>query len=815
MRKKLTAIALAVFMAVVPVGSATAGEVTLDGTAYEEMQALPEENNVSEAAQDTGTISETSWENDAAVEMAEDTQADELFVEPGDDGFLLEEDSAFVQPEGAPSETEGTDGVTQTEDNWAGQPEDGTEIGPEGILVDDFLVGAEEVDPNQEGLTEEMAPELSENVVEQLAASGYASDAQAAKTRTYYAGQYVDSYGGQLSGEARNVYNAMKAAYVDSRGPVSNDEKLVITEELMITFAEQFPIANPTELEKAQESVRRIMQSAFDAFMYDYPEVFWMDASTFKDIFLSQTFPSAVIGVTLSPHMIYTGAGMEVVAFDQAVKTAYQSAIQGRDVSTASGKVKAIHDYLCNLLTYDEGTTALAKAYAHSAAGVFLSPTKRVVCEGYAKAFKLLCQEAGLESALVVGNAGGAHMWNYVKMDDGKWYVIDATWDDNSSNTPSTVYCLTGASSRGMSGYTIEAERTIYTNFSGSFYTQNFAAPILRRVGYESGAEDSHYHTWTIQRQNATCANYGTEYVNCSACNEKTLQVLELINHRFTNYVSDKNAGWNRDGTMTAFCENGCGTKNTVNDPGSARIPTIKVNVTSLTLKKGQSTSAVKISGLAKGDKIKSWKSDNTKIVKVNSKGKITAQKKTGNATVTVTLASGLKKSITVKVQSGAVRTTKITGVPKTLKLSLGKKKALAPVISPITSQEKVTYASSNKKVASVSSKGVITAKGSGKAKITVKSGSKKAVMTVTVPKMAPKKITNIAGSVTLKRGKSKTLNPKLSPSGSQAKITFISSNKSVASVSSKGKITAKKKGKAVITVKAGNVSVKCKVTVK
>ena len=809
MRKKLTAIALAVFMAVVPVGSATAGEVTLDGNAYEEMQAAPEENEPSEAGQDTELISDSAWDYDAAVEMEEDTLPDELFVEPGDEESVLDEDSAIVQPEGDPSEPEGTDGFTQPEEERAEQSDGGTEIGPEGILVDDFLVAAEAIDPNQEGLTEEVAPELLGNIVEQLATSGYASDAQAAKARTFYAGQYVDSYGGQLSGEARNVYDAMKGAYVDARVAVSDDSKLVIT------FAEQFPIANATELAKAQESVRRIMQSAFDAFMYDYPEVFWMDAPMFLYNFSSMNYPSVVTGITLSPRMIYTGAGMEVAAFDQAVKAAYQAAIQGRDVSTASGKVKAIHDYLCNLLIYDEGTTALAKAYAHSAAGVFLSPTKRVVCEGYAKAFKLLCQEAGLESALVVGNAGGAHMWNYVKMDDGKWYVIDATWDDNSSNTPSTVYCLTGALSRGMSGYTIEAERTIYTNFSGSFYTQNFAAPILRRVGYESGAEDSHYHTWTIQRQNATCANYGTEYVNCSACNEKTLQVLELINHRFTNYVSDKNAGWNRDGTMTAFCENGCGTKNTVNDPGSARIPTIKVNVTSLTLKKGQSTSAVKISGLAKGDKIKSWKSDNTKIVKVNSKGKITAQKKTGNATVTVTLASGLKKSITVKVQSGAVRTTKITGVPKTLKLSLGKKKALAPVISPITSQEKVTYASSNKKVASVSSKGVITAKGSGKAKITVKSGSKKAVMTVTVPKMAPKKITNIAGSVTLKRGKSKTLNPKLSPSGSQAKITFISSNKSVASVSSKGKITAKKKGKAVITVKAGNVSVKCKVTVK
>lgn len=809
MRKKLTAIALAVFMAVVPVGNATAGEVTLDGNAYEEMQAAPEENEPSEAGQDTELISDTAWDYEAAVEMEEDTLPDELFVEPGDEEPVLEEDSTLVQPEGDPSEPEATDGFTQPEEDRAEQSDDGTEIGQEGILVDDFLVAAEAIDPNQEGLTEEVAPELLGNIVEQLATSGYASDAQAAKARTFYAGQYVDSYGGQLSGEARNVYDAMKGAYVDARVAVSDDSKLVIR------FAEQFPIANETELAKAQESVRRIMQSAFDAFMYDYPEVFWMDAPMFLYNFSSMNYPSVVTGITLSPRMIYTGAGMEVAAFDQAVKAAYQAAIQGRDVSTASGKVKAIHDYLCNLLIYDEGTTALAKAYAHSAAGVFLSPTKRVVCEGYAKAFKLLCQEAGLESALVVGNAGGAHMWNYVKMDDGKWYVIDATWDDNSSNTPSTVYCLTGASSRGMSGYTIEAERTIYTNFSGSFYTQNFAAPILRRVGYESGAEDSHYHTWTIQRQKATCANYGTEYVNCSACNEKTLQVLELINHRFTNYVSDKNAGWNRDGTMTAFCENGCGTKNTVNDPGSARIPTIKVNVTSLTLKKGQSTSAVKISGLAKGDKIKSWKSDNTKIVKVNSKGKITAQKKTGNATVTVTLASGLKKSITVKVQSGAVKTKKITGVPKTLKLSLGKKKALAPVISPITSQEKVTYASSNKKVATVSSKGVITAKGSGKAKITVKSGSKKVVMTVTVPKMAPKKITNIAGAVTLKRGKSKTLNPKLSPSGSQAKITYTSSNKSVASVSSKGKITAKKKGKAVITVKAGNVSVKCKVTVK
>ena len=119
MRKKLTAIALAVFMAVVPVGSATAGEVTLDGNAYEEMQAAPEENEPSEAGQDTELISDSAWDYDAAVEMEEDTLPDELFVEPGDEESVLEEDSAIVQPEGDPSEPEGTDGFTQPEEERA------------------------------------------------------------------------------------------------------------------------------------------------------------------------------------------------------------------------------------------------------------------------------------------------------------------------------------------------------------------------------------------------------------------------------------------------------------------------------------------------------------------------------------------------------------------------------------------------------------------------------------------------------------------------------------------------------------------------
>ena len=111
----------------------------------------------------------------------------------------------------------------------------------------------------------------------------------------------------------------------------------------------------------------------------------------------------------------------------------------------------------------------------------------------------------------------------------------------------------------------------------------------------------------------------------------------------------------------------------------------------------------------------------------------IKAGKKTGTAKITVTLMSGKKATLKVKVQTSRVRTTKISGLKKNVRLKKGQKLTLKPVISPLTSQEKVTYTSSNKKVATVSKKGVITAKKKGTVKITVKSGKKSYVIKVKV----------------------------------------------------------------------------------
>ena len=241
----------------------------------------------------------------------------------------------------------------------------------------------------------------------------------------------------------------------------------------------------------------------------------------------------------------------------------------------------------------------------------------------------------------------------------------------------------------------------------------------------------------------------------------------------------------------------------------------MKVNTHSITLRTGQSTSSVKVTNATPYFRVVAWYSDNTSIAKVNSYGKITAGKKPGKTYVTVVMSTGEATKIKVTVQKGKIKTKSISGLKKKVTVNKGKTLKLTPVLSPQTSQEKISYSSSNKKVATVSSKGIIKGIKAGTTKITVKSGTKKFVVTVTVPKTATKKITGVKSAISLKRGKTYKLKPKKVPANCDYKISYNSSNKKVATVTSKGVITARKKGSTTITIKSGKISVKCKVTVK
>ena len=240
-----------------------------------------------------------------------------------------------------------------------------------------------------------------------------------------------------------------------------------------------------------------------------------------------------------------------------------------------------------------------------------------------------------------------------------------------------------------------------------------------------------------IPAKEPTCEEPGlTEGIRCSVCGEilkeQETGAPATGEHMYGEYQTVKAATALVTGIKTRTC-GVCGKEETVTIPKLAA--TIKLNATSIVLKTGQSTIKVTVSGLAKGDSVASWKSENTSLVKVTGSGKITAGKKTGSTTVTITLRSGKKATVKVKVQKSEVKTTRIAGLSSKVTLKVKKRLTLKPVISPITSVQKITYATSNKNIATVSSKGVITAKKAGKVKITVKSGSKKYVITVTVKK--------------------------------------------------------------------------------
>lgn len=238
--------------------------------------------------------------------------------------------------------------------------------------------------------------------------------------------------------------------------------------------------------------------------------------------------------------------------------------------------------------------------------------------------------------------------------------------------------------------------------------------------------------TYTVDKK-PTCTEAGMKSIHCNQCGAMTdVQTIPPVGHTWNHeaYVVTVQPTVFTEGQKERTCT-ACGKKEV--QKISKLKPTAKLNTGSIVLQVKQTTTKVTVSGLAKGDKIKSWKSSNTRIVKVSNKGKIVAQNKTGTARITITLASGKTVSLKVKVQRGAVKTTKISGVAKTINLKKGKRITLKPVITPITSVEKITYLSSNKKVATVSNKGVVTGKKQGKAKITIKSGTKKLVVTINV----------------------------------------------------------------------------------
>jgi uncharacterized protein YjdB len=218
------------------------------------------------------------------------------------------------------------------------------------------------------------------------------------------------------------------------------------------------------------------------------------------------------------------------------------------------------------------------------------------------------------------------------------------------------------------------------------------------------------------------------------------------------------------------------------------------------------------------------WTSSNEAVVTVDAAGKLTA-KTAGKAIITAVTSDGNVMYCIVTVEN--IKVSKITITTTTSnKIATGKKVTLKATVIPSNAYNKgVTWKSSNTKVATVSSSGVVTTKKKMGGKTvtitaTAKDGSgKKASYKIYVKKGIVKKV-YISGVKSVKAGKKLYLKGKTSASsGANRTLKWSSSNTKYAKVSSKGTVTTYKAGKkksVKITAKAVDGSGKSKtVTIK
>lgn len=216
------------------------------------------------------------------------------------------------------------------------------------------------------------------------------------------------------------------------------------------------------------------------ALMLDYPELLWLDDNNIAvslNYSTSYNFKKGTYTIKLKKIYI-TGSVCDIyenlqnaVESTNLLKEGIENIkVEGDDFYT---KVKFIHDYISNAVTYN-----LDSPYYNTALGMFVEPYQ-FVCEGYAEAVKLLCDKENIPCISVIGNINPiqktGHMWNYIQMEDGKWYGLDCTWDDldDESDPIQYKYFLTGASSF-LSSH--KADDT--------YITPNFTYPELSETDY-------------------------------------------------------------------------------------------------------------------------------------------------------------------------------------------------------------------------------------------------------------------------------------------------------------------------------------------
>ncbi len=241
---------------------------------------------------------------------------------------------------------------------------------------------------------------------------------------------------GRLNTRQRACYDALTAVSVytildDPQHRITLDIE-GITGVQMMGWVDNGSFVPANETARATYmAVQNDMQAAIVALRYDRPDMPWLDGTVSCYTSLSVWGGVGVIKeVSYGFSLIYeeTEASIRL----DMVNAAYRLARQADKEPTTYLKVKAAHDLIANQARYlHVPPCTLSENLSHCAYSALIAGDMyEPVCDGYSKAFKMVLDELGIPCVLV---SSETHMWNNVKMDDGRWYNVDLTWDDNDS----------------------------------------------------------------------------------------------------------------------------------------------------------------------------------------------------------------------------------------------------------------------------------------------------------------------------------------------------------------------------------------------
>lgn len=362
-----------------------------------------------------------------------------------------------------------------------------------------------------------------------------------------------------LDARQKEVYDAVK---VNVKAP---QEVFVIEFSEPLCFNAKLVDDEPEIPDAIFDAYASAILGGVGAFFDGNPEFFW--ACNFMDFLLYQrsetpnangTYSCEIVGAALA-FMVPEGFSdwdSVLSAYNQCVQIADALTIQG---DTRYEQVKFIHDWIAERVKYDTDFSYPASSWV---TGVFLTPYISV-CEGYAGAFKMLCDRAGIPSVLVVNDD---HAWNYVKMEDGNWYGVDVTWDDQEEDGIFYDYFLAGAQSTNYffddltffashtptgSRFNTEIAKVVYPTLSAQGYSAMLLAPDSTATVSKSKGEVYLYGDTEWNR--AFVAPIGYQ-LNCDE-STNTLYVLKngaVVESYQIVRISVKLGDVNLDGKITA-----------------------------------------------------------------------------------------------------------------------------------------------------------------------------------------------------------------------------------------------------------------------